>query len=217
MFQDLLGQAKTVIQNKGIPSEKDSPTVLDAIYTWPLLGSEEKTLTRLMAEAQNIIGAGTETTGNTLSNLTYHVISQPRVLKKLKDELLEAAGQTASSSLLDYRTLERLPYLKACIKEALRLATGVSSRLPRLSRTDSITYRSPSGQEYRFAPNTVISMSILDLHYNEDVFINAKAFKPERWLENNKEKLQQMEKAFAPFGRGPRQCVGLELEKEEIV
>ena len=37
-------QARTVID--GIPQEKQSPTVLDAIYTSPLIGKEDKTLVR---------------------------------------------------------------------------------------------------------------------------------------------------------------------------
>ena len=209
-------QAKTVIETKGVPAEKDAPTILDAIYTSPALGPEDKQLSRLLVEAQNVIGAGTETTGNTLSNFTYHVIAQPSVMKRLKDELRGAAGRSQSSGLMDYRTLERLPYLKACVKEALRLATGVSSRIPRSSRTESITYRTPSGESYVFPPGTVISMSMLDLHYNEDIFVDAKSFRPERWLDNGKEKLQEMERAFVPFGRGSRQCVGSELAKEEL-
>lgn len=196
--------------------EKESPTILDAVYTSPLLGAEDKTFTRLLAEAQNVIGAGSETTGNTLSNFTYHVVSQPAVMKKLKDELRQAASQVRPSGLMNYRTLERLPYLKACVKEALRLATGVSSRLPRSTRTETITYQTPSGQVYQFPPKTVISMSMLDLHYNEDIFIDAKAFRPERWLESDSKKMQEMEKGFAPFGRGSRQCVGSELAKEEL-
>jgi cytochrome P450 len=214
--QSYLKQAKTVIETQGVPSEKDAPTILDAIYTSPTLGPEDKTLLRLLVEAQNVIGAGTETTGNTLSNFTYHVIAQPSITKRLKDELQEAASQSQSSGLMDYRTLERLPYLKACVKEALRLATGVSSRIPRSSRTETVTYRTPTGESYVFPPGAVISMSMLDLHYNEDIFVDAKTFKPERWLDNSKDKLQEMEKAFVPFSRGTRQCVGSELAKQEL-
>ncbi len=59
-------------------------------------------------------------------------------------------------------------------------------------------------------------MSILDLHYNEEIFTNASAFNPDRWLECDAEKLKQMERAFMPFGRDARSCIGLELAKNEI-
>lgn len=215
----MLKQAQTVVERKGSPNE-ESPTVLDAIYTSTLLGAEDKTVTRMLAETQAILGAGTETTGNTLSSLTYHLLSQPTVLRRLKAELQEAAAkvsmQNSSNGLMDYRTLDQLPYLQACIREALRLATGVCSRLPRSNKTSPTTYTTPPGKQYVFPPGTVISMSILDLHYNGDIFDDPTAFDPSRWLEREPERLQQMERAYAPFGRGARQCVGLELAKEEI-
>lgn len=210
-----MNQAKTVVNRKGI-TEKDSPTVLDAIYTSPLLGPEDKTVTRMLAETQAILGAGTETTGNTLAVLTYHLLSQPPVLKRLKAELSEATNKSSSHDLLDYKSLDHLSYLQACIKEALRLSTGVCSRLPRSNKLAPTTYTTPTGKEYVFPPGIVISMSILDLHYNGEIFTNPTSFDPSRWLDSGAQKLQQMERAYAPFGRGARQCVGLELAKEEI-
>lgn len=198
-----------------MPSEKDDPTVLDTIYTSSLIGPEDKTVGRMLAETQAILGAGTETTGNTLSVLTYHLLSQRLVVQRLKDEL-QLAAKDSPSDLMGNRLLEGLPYLQACIKEALRLATGVCSRLPRSNRTTATVYTTSSGQTYVLPPRTVISMSILDLHYSEAIFTNATTFKPERWLEADQEKLQQMNRAFAPFGRGARQCVGLELAKMEL-
>ena len=59
-------------------------------------------------------------------------------------------------------------------------------------------------------------MSILDLHYNEDIFTECKAFNPDRWLKDDAARLQRMERAFVPFGRGARQCIGLDLAKQEI-
>lgn len=208
------------MDRKGVPENNETPTVLDAIYTSPLLGPEEKTVTRILAEAQAILGAGTETTGNTLAVLTYHVLAQPDVHQRLVSELDSAAAKSTTTfmddALLDNRVLADLPYLQACIREALRLATGVCSRLPRSTKLSSTTYTDPSGREYVFPPGTVISMSILDLHYNPSIFPSPTSFDPDRWLNASKDELRQMERAYAPFGRGARSCVGLELAKEEI-
>lgn len=204
-----------MVERRGVTPDGQTPTVLDAIYTSPLIGQEDKTLDRLLAETQAILGAGTETTGNTLSNFTYNVVSQPSVLKRLKDELQQTA-LSSGPGLIPTKTLEHLPYLQSCIREALRLATGVSSRLPRVNRFAPTLYTTPSGIEHVFPPGTVISMSILDLHYNGDIFTDPTVFRPERWLDTNAEKRGQMERCFAPFGRGVRQCVGLELAKSEI-
>ncbi|KAL1988147.1 hypothetical protein VTN96DRAFT_677 [Rasamsonia emersonii] len=212
----LMKQARTVVETKGIPPEKSSPTVLDAIYTSDVIGPEEKTLPRMMAETQALLGAGTETTGNTLSMFTFHVLSNPSILRKLKSELQEAAEKHSVTGLMDCKILDKLPYLQACIKEALRLATGVVGRLPRRNPVAPMSYTTPSGKTYTFPPKTTISMSIRDMHLNGDIFRNPHDFWPERWLDSSAEELKQMEKAFVPFGRGVRACLGLELAKEEI-
>jgi len=218
---DLLKQAQTVIDTEGIPPEKSSPTVLDAIYTSDVLGPEEKTISRMMAETQALIGAGTETTGNTLSTFVYNVLSNKSTLHKLKTELEGAATSISQSELLEFKILDRLPYLQACIKEALRLSLGVVGRLPRVNPTMPMSYTTPlpSRKTYIFPPKTVISMSIIDMHLNGEVFTDPHRFWPERWIDESittKDHLRQMEKSFVPFGKGTRGCLGLELAKEEI-
>ncbi|KAF5014825.1 hypothetical protein F66182_14056, partial [Fusarium sp. NRRL 66182] len=214
----LLKQAQTVIATKGVPPEKSSPTVLDAIYTSDVIGPEEKTLPRMMAETQAILGAGTETTGNTLSNFVYNVLSNKSILQRLTTELEEASS---TSALLDYKKLEKLPYLQACIKEALRLGMGVVGRLPRINQTESMTYtaKTANGESFRtytFPPGTVLSMSIIDMHLNDDIFPEPHLFNPARWLDISPNHLRQMEKSFVPFGKGVRGCLGIELAKEEL-
>lgn len=173
----------------------------------------------MLAETQALLGAGTETTGNTLAVLTFHILSQPAVLDTLKTELQSAATKSnLSDDLLNFKSLEHLPYLQACIREALRLSTGVCSRLPRVNNASPTAYTTPSGKEYAFPSGTVISLSILDLHYNASIFPSPHTFDPSRWDPSTTlpEHLDRMNHAYAPFGRGARQCLGLELAKEEI-
>lgn len=209
-----------MIDTNGNPPDKSSPTVLDAIYTSDVIGPEEKTLERMMAETQAILGAGTETTGNTLSNLIYNVLSNQLILCNLKAELAHTASTNTLSQadLLDFKTLDKLPYLQACIKEALRLAMGVVGRLPRVNPLAPITYTTPSGNKtYILPPKSVVSMSIIDMHLNGDVFTDPHRFWPERWInESSPEQLRLMEKSFVPFGKGIRGCLGIELAKEEL-
>lgn len=201
-----------------MPQEKVSPTVLDAVYASSTLGPEEKTEKRLVAEAVGIIGAGTETTGNTLSTLTFYVLSNLDVLKKLRAELTLAAKEDGKSvgDMLTLKTLDKLPYLQASIKEALRLGSSVSGRLPRVNRFNAMTYSNPSGKEYTLPPNTVVSTSMRDVHLDSDIFPEPHRFSPERWLNSEPEVLKRMENAFVPFGRGSRVCLGLELAKDEM-
>lgn len=50
-------------------------------------------------------------------------------------------------------------------------------------------------------------MSSWVLHQNEAYFPNASKFDPERWLDLNE--ARRLDKAFVPFGKGTRGCVGI--------
>lgn len=53
------------------------------------------------------------------------------------------------------------------------------------------------------AKQTIISMNITDIHFNESLFSNPKAFIPERWLDG-----ELNEHYLVPFGRDSRVCLG---------
>lgn len=84
----------------------------------------------LYEEGQALMFGGADTVGNTLMVGTHHLLQQPAVLQRLKEELL-----TAWPILLEepgLRSLEHLPYLTAVIKESLRMSSGVVSGLLRV-------------------------------------------------------------------------------------
>lgn len=165
-------------------------------------------MSRLAQEALALVGAGTETTGNTLSVTTFYLLSDLTKAQRLKKELNSV--KVDSSNLLNYQQLRNLPYLVAVISEGLRIASGVSGRLPRINPKAEMTYKS-----FRIPPGFSISMSIRDLHFNESLFPNAREFRPERWLVQPHEK-RAMERYLVPFGKGPTSCVGMNLAQEEL-
>lgn len=213
-MQSFETQTKMVVKRNGKPPPDQAMSVLDAIYTSSELDQRDKVVSRIVEEAQNVVGAGTETTGATLTNLTYHLLVNPPILKILRAELSDAAH--GSSTLLEYRTLEKLPYLQACINEALRLCCPVTGRLPRVNPRAPTSYTSPSGKTYTFPPGTVMSMSMPDLHFNASIFPDPHLFRPERWLEASPEKKASMQRFFVPFGKGSRSCLGMEVAKMEL-
>jgi Cytochrome P450 len=85
----------------------------------------------LYEESQALMFGGGDTTGHALMVGTFHLIQkQPRVHKRLREELLDAWSQLEDEPTL--RSLEKLPYLTAVIKEALRMDSGVVSGLARV-------------------------------------------------------------------------------------
>lgn len=153
------------------------------------------------------MGAGSETTGSSLEAIAYHVLANPEVLRRLKQELADAVSKSGAieEPLTHYGIVQPLPFLTAVINEGLRLGNSVSGRLARSNPRTAQAYKS-----YTLPPNTVISMSIKGSHSDESIFPDSALFKPDRWLVKGEE-LKRLEKYFSPFGRGSRSCIGKEL------
>jgi cytochrome P450 len=224
VVQKFEAQARQVVNSGGAPpSHKKFPVVLNSIYHSDLPPSE-KTVERLYQDAFALVGAGTETTGLSLIAITYHLLSNPQPLKMLQAELRSHFPTTlANNEVISYRALENLPYLTACINEGLRLASGVSGRLPRVNHHASTQYAA-----YSLPAGTAISMTIRDVHYDASIFPDPTTFKPERWLDrgdannqddNNKSQYsprQLRERFLVPFSKGTRNCVGSALAMAEM-
>jgi cytochrome P450 len=73
------------------------------------LPAADKKNWRLALEMRTLVGAGTETTGNTLTVITYHLLTNPDKAKRLVEEVVEA--QKKNSTPLRYHDLQQLPYL----------------------------------------------------------------------------------------------------------
>ena len=70
---------------------------------------------RLQNEAVSVIGAGFETTRWALTVFSYHVIANPAVYKRLREELHSAIPNP--ENIPTWGHLSQLPFLSACIEE----------------------------------------------------------------------------------------------------
>ena len=172
----------------------DHPTIFHELLSSDL-PAEEKSYERLWQEGSALIGAGVETTSNTLNVILYNLATKPVQLRRLKAELIDTMPN--ASELASWQKLENLPYLSAVITEGLRTAMGTVSRMIRVAPGSEISYGG-----YVLPPGTAVSMSIMPLHHHEESFVEPEKFEPERWLEKN-----TRSDLFA-FGRGSRQCAG---------
>lgn len=99
-------------------AKREYPAVLWEVAHDESLPLSERTLDRLRIEGNNVLAAGFETTGGTLAHMTYLVLANPEVHRKLQKELEQAIPDP--NEIPGYQTLERLPYLWAVVKESLR-------------------------------------------------------------------------------------------------
>ena len=173
------------------------------------LPESEKSATRIAGEASIAIGAGTLTSSHALKHATYHILANPKIHERLMIDLEKAIPDPNNPPNL--RELENIPYLVAILYEALRNFHGVSHRLQRICPDQPIKYK-----EWNIPPGTPVSMTSVHIHNDPNIFPDPYTFRPERWLPLQTEG-QRLQKYLVSFGKGTRQCVGMELGKAEIL
>jgi cytochrome P450 len=166
----------------------------------------EKTVQRLMDEGLILIGAGGETTAQTLSVLTFHLLQNPDFLRRLTEELHQAIPDP--QNIPPWQKLEQLPLLRATILEAHRVLAVITSRLIRIAPSEALQYR-----EWSIPAGTPISMSTHFMHLDPKYFQDPHRFDPDRWFGS----ARGMAKYVVPFSKGTRACIGLHLASAELV
>ena len=178
------------------------PSIFDTMLNPdPSKGQHTPSDAGLTADAVLMFIAGTDTTSNALTHATWGVLSNPQVLKALQVELRTAIPD--KSEMVDWATLESLPYLRGVIKESLRFSYGVPGRIPRVVPPSGATFCGMS-----IPPGTSVAHSAYCYHTDDKMFTDAKSFQPERWL-GNAESFQELDNRLVSFSRGSRSCLGI--------
>ncbi|KAL8891564.1 MAG: hypothetical protein Q9215_001428 [Flavoplaca cf. flavocitrina] len=197
------------------------------------VGGLETTKTEAIAsELLDHLIAGHESTGITLMYVMYELSLRQDITRRLRVELLSTLSPLSvrfpSSSTNNKRpdndgdgssridddlpkpsAIDALPLLDAVLQETLRLWQAVPAPQPRVTPYYSSTAASLSIDGYDKIPGGVtVSSNAYTLHRNPDVFPNPEAWMPERWLEADKERRQEMKRWLWTFSSGGRMCLG---------
>lgn len=137
---------------------------------------------------------------SSLGAICYYLAKVPRAQRLLQVELdahVPKESEDAADLVVHFEQVKNLPYLNACIKEAMRLHTTVGGGLPRIV---------PPGRIFTFDGETfkegsIVSVPMYTVHRSELWGEDAEEFRPERWLESES---NQVNKFFMPFSTGPR-------------
>ncbi|KAK3115097.1 hypothetical protein LTR53_005913 [Teratosphaeriaceae sp. CCFEE 6253] len=189
-------------------------TLFHAIWQHPA-PPEERSLERLFDEGRNAIIAGSETTARVIPRALYELVSAPVMLGELREELDEAAAKLRCPvPELPLTELKHLPYLTGGVKEALRVAALITSRLP-LMPHEPLQY-----QHWLIPAMTPVSQTPYDVLRDADIFPEPKVFHPERWLTRSTDgRLRvrlELERLLVIFGKGARMCQGINLAYAEL-
>lgn len=224
--------------------DKDTKTYADMLDRFRRVDNSGSTLMTdrdlLMAALGNIF-AGSDTTAISLRSLFYYLLKDPRCLAKLVSEIDSMDEKGQLSEIVTFAESQKMPYMQACLKEAMRMHPAVGLLLERIVPEGGCEidgYHIPAGTVIGANPWVVAR----DKHvYGED----ADSFRPERWLdvweqagatstgaimsnahdqkveENEavleaRARLKRMERNFFAFGTGSRSCLGKNVSLLEM-
>jgi unspecific monooxygenase len=157
----------------------------------------------LIAEAIELLLAGTDTTAHTLSFAVAELSLNPRVFQQAQvvvDEVWQSQGAINTESF------KELSYIRAIIKETLRLYSVASG-------SNSLEAKREIVIEGQVIPRGAkIFWSMLAAGRDPEVYSHPEEFLPERWLDKSKE-ISQL--PMIDFGSGSHRCLGEHLSMLE--
>jgi cytochrome P450 len=155
------------------------------------------------------ISPGFDTTAHTFTSVLLYLMTHPRILRTLKEELQII---DMPNSMPPCESVNKLPYLDAVLKESMRSNSFLAVALERVVP--------PVGADvcgFHLPPGTTIGAQANVVHKDANVFgRDVETFRPERWLEASKEQHLAMERGSLGFGSGNRACLGRQIAEMEL-
>ncbi|CAD6503788.1 BgTH12-05533 [Blumeria graminis f. sp. triticale] len=175
----------------------------------------------IASEVYDHLAAGHETSGITLTYLSWHLSQQQLVQDALRAELLTLEPNFLLSSSQNHHSLpklkavDELPLLHAVLMETLRQRTAIPGGQPRMTPDLSCSLES-----YSIPGNMRVGMQAYSAHRNAAAFPNPEIWDPMRWLDTQngytREQRQERDRWFWAFNSGSRMCIGRNFAMQEI-
>ncbi|XP_031555429.1 steroid 17-alpha-hydroxylase/17,20 lyase-like [Actinia tenebrosa] len=169
------------------------------------IDNNEMTEDHIVMTMNDTIMAGSETPTMNFLWIMYYLTKYPDVQEKIHRELDDVIGTRAP----EWSERQELPYLKAFIAEVLRHCSVMPLAIPHEALCDSTIglYHVPKG--------TTVLLNIYAIHHDPEVWENPKEFKPERFLDENRNFDSGRAANLIAFGIGHRVCPGEALARME--
>ncbi|KAJ4406658.1 hypothetical protein N0V85_004476 [Neurospora sp. IMI 360204] len=135
------------------------------------------------AAATGAVGAASDTISCALQSFVYFMNRHPNAWERARGEIGEAQRTQGlcRDRVVKFADAQKLPFLQACIKEALRVFGPVSMTLPRLAPPGGLTIGSK-----HFPEGTILSINPWVMHHSRELWgPDAREFNPDRWLKDN--------------------------------
>ncbi len=153
-------------------------------------------------EAVTLMGAGTETSSNSLSWLFHELDRHPEIGDRVRAEVDRVLGDGP----LRFESVRELGYTQQVVNEVLRLRSPIWFLMRRVTSPVRLG-------GVRLDPGAQILFSPTALHRDPQVFADPMRFDPDRWGPG----ASMSRNAFIPFGMGSRKCIGDVFARTEML
>lgn len=159
-------------------------------------------LDHIKSVLMDIFVAGTDTSAATVVWAMTELMRNPTVMNKLQEEVRNIIGE--NDGVIDENDIQKLAYLKAVVKEVMRLHPPAPLMVPHE------TTQKCNVVGYEIQPKTVVYINAWAIGRDPDSWKNPEEFFPERFLGSTLDFYGQ-DFELIPFGAGRRGCPGIHL------
>ncbi|XP_029968579.1 sterol 26-hydroxylase, mitochondrial [Salarias fasciatus] len=198
--KELIDRKMELIQQR-LDNEQD----VEGEYLTYLLSNTQMSTKDIYGSVAELLLAGVDTTSNTLIWALYQLSKNPEVQNRLYEEVSSIGPVDRLPSAADVTVL---PYLRAVIKETLRMYPVVPTNARIMTEKDVVI------GGYHIPKNTTFLLSHYAISHDKDTFSDSMQFRPERWLRDGRERPHPF--GSIPFGFGVRGCVGRRIAELEM-
>ncbi|MQB45626.1 cytochrome P450 [Rhizobium sp. ICMP 5592] len=172
-------------------------------------GPDGLTMEEIEDNILTFIGAGHETTARALAWTLYCVANSPHIREAMEAEI----DRVLATGAEPVAWLDLMPNVRAAFEEAMRLYPPAPS-INRAAIADD-EWTSPSGERVEIPAGVTVLIMPWTLHRHALYWDKPRAFMPERFLPENRGKINRFQ--YLPFGAGPRVCIGATFALQEAV
>ncbi|KAM0982335.1 hypothetical protein ACFX2I_015237 [Malus domestica] len=196
-YDQLIDEHKTA-DREGKTIKKDFVDILLQIQNDGALDFEF-TKEDLKALLQDMFVGGSDTSSTAMVWLMAELVRNPRVMKKVQEEVRRVVGKKAK---VEENDLSQMKYMKCVIKENLRLHPPAPLLIPRESTADIKL------GGYDIPAKTRVMVSAFSIQRDPEVWDRPEEFIPERF-EDSSIDFKGQDFQLIPFGAGRRGCPGI--------
>ncbi|EFZ02758.1 cytochrome P450 [Metarhizium robertsii] len=189
-----------------VEHRKDNPTTRQDVLT-AMMNNEDPETKKKLTDSQIIdeivsMPIGSSTAPCLLTSAILLLLRNPDVISRARREIDAVVG----AGDISIEQLDELKYVQAIVRESLRLSSPAPGFNIEPLPSDSKAPVQLAGGKYQVAHNQPMIIVLAGVNRDPTVFEDPLAFKPERMMGEQFERLPEGAKKW--FGNGKRECIG---------